>query len=99
MGLHCTGSPAMQQIGFLRTFTPLFQKLGPRGVRRSLAQLVARVWTPAHELLTVVDTLDLKAKEILAAKRKSMVGKDAEGRDLMACLCECSEERWATSGC
>ena len=79
----------MQRIGFVRTFTPLFLKMGPRGVRRRLAQLVARAWTPARELLAVVDTLDLKAREILAAKRHSLAGKEGEGRDLMACLCEC----------
>lgn len=86
------GSPAMQRIGFVRTFTPLFLKLGPRSVRRGLAQLVARVWAPARDLLAVVDTLDLKAREILAAKRRSLAGtlKAGEGRDLMACLCECS---------
>lgn len=79
----------MQRIGFIRTFTPLFLKLGPRTVRRVFAQLIARVWAPARELLTVVDTLDLKAREILAVKRQSLVGEAGEGRDLMACLCEC----------
>ena len=85
------GSPAMQRIGFVRTFTPLFLKMGPRGVRRRLAQLVASVWTPARQLLAVVDTLDLKAQEILEAKRRAMVGKEGDGRDLMACLRECHE--------
>ncbi|KAI0731458.1 cytochrome P450 [Fomitopsis betulina] len=84
--------PAMQRIGFIRTFTPLFLKLGPRTVRRVFAQLIARVWAPARELLTVVDTLDLKAREILAVKRQSLVGEAGEGRDLMACLLKANEE-------
>jgi len=94
--------PAMQRIGFLRTLTPFLIKLGPRGFRRRLAELVARVWPVARDLLAVVDTLDSKSREILNARRVllkqgdgAFVGRDGRGKDLLTCLLKTNEEAMA----
>ncbi|KAH9840926.1 cytochrome P450 [Rhodofomes roseus] len=91
--------PAMQRVGFLRTLTPFFIKLGPRTFRRRLAELVALPWKSARDLLAVVDTLDRKSREILDTSRRllkqgdgALANREGRGRDLMTCLLKANEQ-------
>lgn len=88
-------SPSMQRIGFVRTLSPMFLKLGPQNFRRRLAVLVSRPWGSARELLAIVDKLDEKSQEILDTRKELLRGGDGalrslegKGRDLMTCICE-----------
>ncbi|EPS94365.1 hypothetical protein FOMPIDRAFT_62504 [Fomitopsis schrenkii] len=85
--------PSMQRIGFVRTLSPMFLKLGPQNFRRRLAVLVSRPWGSARELLAIVDKLDEKSQEILDTRKELLRGGDGalrslegKGRDLMTCI-------------
>lgn len=76
----------------LHHHVPLFQKIVPKGWRRTVAELIPA--PPLQRIIQIADTMRIRSTEIFEAKKKALLAGDealkhqiGEGRDLISVLC------------
>ncbi|PSR73291.1 hypothetical protein PHLCEN_2v10852 [Hermanssonia centrifuga] len=67
--------PALSKLSVLRMLVQYFDKLGPRQLRRRLAEMIPNA--NFQQLKSVIDTMDQKSRDIYSEK-KAGLGKDNE---------------------
>lgn len=83
--------PTLAQVHGLHHYVPLFQKIVPKGWRRTVAELIPA--PPLKRMIQIADTMRTRSTEIFEAKKKALLAGDealkhqvGEGRDLISVL-------------